>query len=76
LVVVAFVALAVALEFGLPVVLIRLRHLAVYRAGVPEAAVYEDGYSPPGEGDIDMDAAACGSNEVIDPESQAGGVQS
>lgn len=59
------VAFDVAAEFGGPVPLIRCGLAAMFRAGVPKAAIDEDGNLPAGEDDVGTDAGTAGKVEPV-----------
>ena len=52
------IAIHVALEFSSPIFVVTVRHCGVFRATVPETAVYEHRNFLGWENDVDVDAAS------------------
>lgn len=61
------VTLDVGRKLRFPVVGVRPGDLLVFRAAVPEAAVHEDGDTPPGEHDVGPDAHRTDPQQVVLP---------
>jgi hypothetical protein len=71
----ALVAFGVRRELRRPVGDVALRHSAVLRAGMPEAAVEEHGDLGPGEDDVRMHAYLARPDEEVLPKPKTPGVQ-
>lgn len=65
----------VASEFLRPVARVRLRNPTVLRTPMPETTVHKDSYALPCEYDVDLDANAISSEEMILAESSAPAVK-